>query len=104
MTKLSVRKQVVLGILAFSVALPAVPAFAERGDVREGHRVERQEPDRRQSEHWNHEREARKHWEHRDHPFAYRDPYAGWRCFTRGGYWTSDGWQRVWVPPQEVCR
>ncbi len=96
---MDLRRKILLGIVALSVALPAVPAFAD--NAREGHRVERQSPEHRQ-EHRDHKREARRRRERRDYRFAFRGPYE--HCFTRGGYWTSDGWQRVWVPPERICR
>ncbi len=101
MTNLNMKRNFLLGIVALCVALPAVPAFADRDDAREGHRVDRLE---RREAHERHEREARERREHRDHRFAYRGPYGYKHCFTRGGYWTSVGQQRVWVPPRRICR
>ncbi len=100
MVNLNMKKKLLLGIVALSVALPAVPAFADKNDDAR-HRIERQH---RHEEHWKHEREARQRREHRDHRFAFREPFFGPRCFTRDGYWTYDGWQRVWVPPERICR
>ncbi len=96
------KRNFLLGIVALCVALPAVPAFADRDDAREGHRGDPQSERREAQE--RHEREARERREHRDDRFAYRGPYGEEHCFTRDGYWTSDGWQRVWVPPQRICR
>jgi Ni/Co efflux regulator RcnB len=98
-------KQLLLLVAAFVVAVPAVPAFAQpdRHQERQEHRqqYERREPERR--DHERHERFDRDRREHREYRFAYRGSYVGPSCYTQGGYWTWDGWQHVWVPPQTVC-
>ena len=120
MTNLNMKnttRKLLLGLVALSVALPAVPAFAlpDTGWHRQGQQQDQyRHPEARGRDQWGHGRFGNDPWAHerwghehrgdRGDRFAFRTPYFAPRCYTQGGYWTSDGWRQVWVPFRTVCR
>lgn len=99
-------RRLLLMLLALLLALTTAPAFADsprNQGFRDGHRMERRDAGHHEGERQERERAEHGRWEHRDFRFAFPAPYVAPYCYTQAGYWTWDGWQYVWVPPQTVC-
>jgi hypothetical protein len=99
-------KHLLLMLVALTLALTTVPAFAD-SDRHEGfrdeHRVERPGREHREGERQERERAGHVVREYREFRFAFPAPYVAPYCYTQAGYWAWDGWQNVWVPPQTIC-
>ena len=91
------RKWFVFVLAALSLALTAVPAAADRDDYWEGRRDERREAQERRDRELRELRERERREER-------RLGFLGPNCYSEGGYWAWDGFERVWVPSRTICR
>ncbi len=115
-----VKRFLLLGV-ALALALTAAPAFADRDEgSRGGPRAQHEERFRGDGFRGGHEereeREEHEEHERREHggfgyvaPYPYYAepyavPYAGPDCYAQDGYWAWNGYQYVWIPPQNVCQ
>jgi hypothetical protein len=113
----TIRKQLMLGLVAFSLAVTAAPGIARADRDRDegfqsGHRDDRAIQEHRDAhEQFDHGRREQEHrdrenWKERERPyqrFGYAAPYAAPNCYMQPGYWAWNGHQNVWIPQQNVC-